>query len=983
MKQFYQQNFLLGLKAILRPFAICLILSSGLFSASAQCPVNIDFELGDFTGWQCYTGSFSGGTLILNPSAPTPNRHEMLSSIPGNGVDPYGGFPQNCPNGSGHSIKLGNNQGGGQAEGISYTFTIPAGQNQFNLIYNYAIVLNDGGVGHDQFTQPRLLIEVRNITDNLPVPCSSFPFVVGNLQGFFPSPGNPSVLCKSWAAASINLDGNAGKTFEIFFKTTDCAFTAHFGYAYIDVNTQCGSSFVGATFCPDDTLVNVIAPVGYETYRWFNNNFSTVLGTTQTLILNPPPLAGDSVFVELTPFNGYGCLDTLSAKLWDTLTVRSDAGPDRRTCDNNPVQLGGPPEPGRVYSWSPVTGLSNPNISNPIATPSVSTTYTLTVTNSGGGCATPDMVDVKVDILSDSIQQIGPSSHCTITGETVQLKVLPHDTVQWYMNNAAIPGATQPSYFVTQTGAYYAIVQSLSGCSRTTATKQIDIWESPVADFTINAATQCDKGNQFVFANKSTLTTGTLQYAWDLGDGNTATTPDVTHSYNKPGKYIVRLLITAPGGCTDTRIIEVTVNPSPVSAFAVDQPIQCYKDNWFVFTNRSTISTGVLTYTWDFGDGNIDYSNDIAHHFMAPGTYTVKLTARETNGGCAMDSLFKVLVQQSPITGFSIDNNTQCFPGHQFVLTNNSSILSDTLLYSWGMGDGVFKTARDISYSYTKPGGYTIKLVAATLAGCKDSTSHNVTVHPTPSADFTIRSVCEDLQVPIINRTFNNTLSTINYFWDFGNGHTDFVKSPVYSYPNGGNYTVKLTVSTAQCPVSFDTKTVNVTIDNATPGVVYPDKDAAFNFPEPLQARQLGNSVTWSPPTNLSNRFSYTPVFNGIAAQLYTIQIKTATGCITVDTQMVKTHKKIDIYVPTSFTPDGNGINDRLRPFLVGFSKVNYFRVFDRWGKLLFSMNNDQPGWDGKINNKPAETQTIVWMIEAVDVDGVVHNRQGTTVLFR
>jgi len=995
MKHFYRNYPYPGFKNILHTLTICLLFSLKSFFASAQCPTNIDFELGDFTGWECYVGStFAVGTtnvITWSPATPVnpatyPTRFQMMSAVPGNGNDPYGNFPMNCPNGSGHSIKLGNSSGGHEAEGVSYTFTIPLATNQFNLIYNYAVVLNDGGVGHDSTSQPRFVIEVKDLTDNTLITCSSFPFVVGSISGFFPVPGNPSILYKNWAAASINLDSYAGKTIQLLFKTADCTFTAHFGYAYLDVNTECSSAFTGATFCPDDTAVNVVAPSGYESYRWFNL-INPNLGNTQTLTLKPPPLSGDSVFVELTPFNGYGCLSVLTAHLWDTLTVHSNAGPDRSTCDNDPVQLGVPPEPGRVYSWSPVTGLSNPNISNPIATPSVSTTYTLTVTSGGGGCSTPDVVDVHVDILSDSLELIGAASYCIGSGQSAALKVLPHDSIQWFKDNVPIPGAVghQQQLNITQTGAYYAMLFSYSGCNRTTKVQQIDIYETPVAGFTTNAASQCDAGNQnkFIFTNTSVLTTGTLQYDWDLGDGTKASTPDVTHTYSAPGKYTVVLIVTAPGGCTDQRTMEVTVNPDPVTAFKVDESVQCFKDNWYVFTNQSTVISGVLTYTWDFGDGSFDNSNNIAHHYAIAGTYDVKLTARETNGGCTKDSTFKILVQQSPVTDFLIDNNIQCFPGNQFALTNTTNILSDTLLFTWDMGDGVIKTDKDLVYNYAKAGDYTIKLLASTLGGCKDSMTRNVIVHPTPTADFSVRPVCEDILVPVINRTYNNTTSTINYMWDFGNGHKDYVMTPRYAYPVPGTYALKLTVSTAQCPVSYDTKTVNVTIDAVTPGIVYPDKDAAFNYNEPLQARQIGTSVTWTPATSLSNRFSYTPVFRGLSPQLYTIAIKTATGCITVDTQLVKTHKKIEIYVPTAFTPDGNGTNDRLRPVLIGFIKVNYFRVYDRWGKLLFSMNSDLPGWDGKYNGQPVDIQTVVWMIEAVDVDGVVHNKQGTTVLYK
>ena len=74
-------------------------------------------------------------------------------------------------------------------------------------------------------------------------------------------------------------------------------------------------------------------------------------------------------------------------------------------------------------------------------------------------------------------------------------------------------------------------------------------------------------------------------------------------------------------------------------------------------------------------------------------------------------------------------------------------------------------------------------------------------------------------------------------------------------------------------------------------------------------------------------------------------------------------------------------MNPLLRPLTMGIVNVNYFRIYDRWGKLLFEMHSDRPGWNGKLNNQAQELQTVVWMIEAVDVDGNIHHRQGTTVL--
>src|SRR5437868_14980498 len=115
-----------------KTFCATVLLCISFLTVRSQlniCPPNLDFEQGDFTNWECKTGSCSAstGTNVITWTgccAPVPNRHEI---IPGNSaaVDQYGLFPIVCPNGSGYSVKLGNNQTGAQAEGLFYTNTIP------------------------------------------------------------------------------------------------------------------------------------------------------------------------------------------------------------------------------------------------------------------------------------------------------------------------------------------------------------------------------------------------------------------------------------------------------------------------------------------------------------------------------------------------------------------------------------------------------------------------------------------------------------------------------------------------------------------------------------------------------------------------------------------------------------------------------------------------------------------------------------------
>jgi gliding motility-associated-like protein len=596
---------------LLIPFCI-LVNTSKLFAQT--CPVNIDFETGDFTGWTCYTGYVSAGggqnTISLTPSGgPVNNQHTMCSANPGNGVDEYGGFPVNCPNGSGHSIRLGNNTGGGEAEGISYEFTIPANENFYNIIYNYAVVFQDPN--HLEYQQPRMEIEIINVTDNATISCSSFTFYPfgSPLPGFqvSPNPGsNTTVYYKDWSAVSVNLDGLAGKTIRLFFKTSDCTFRRHFGYAYIDVNSECSGTFVGATFCRGDSLVNVTAPYGYQSYSWYDSSFTQLLGSSQILTFSPPPPPGSVVGVVLVPYDGYGCLDTLYASLVDTLKVKSFAGRDTISCNRNPVPIGSPPKPGLVYQWSPALGLTNPNIANPFAAPDNHTSYVLRTSNEGGGCVDFDTVLVRAAPLNDSLFFTGSPEFCIGRGDSAVFSVQPADSIQWYRDDTLIIGANKPVYRVTETGTYYAMLMSSEGCRLKTITKYIKITSVPVAAFNVARPNQCLVGNLFAFNNTSTNAVGSLQYTWTLGDGTFEYTPNVVYRYTKAGVYNVKMLVRSSSVCADSAMATINVYPNAVADFTV-APV-CINLPAQVINNTVEPGTSPVNYNWILGNGQVSTS---------------------------------------------------------------------------------------------------------------------------------------------------------------------------------------------------------------------------------------------------------------------------------------------------------------------------------------------------------------------------------------
>ena len=113
--------------------------SSNIFSQT--CPPNIDFETGSFNSWECFQGTTrsSGGinAINLNLTTPITNRHEIMSSK--TDKDKYGNFPVVCPYGGNYSVRLGNEQIGAGAEGVSYTFTVPGTVDSFSFTYFYAV----------------------------------------------------------------------------------------------------------------------------------------------------------------------------------------------------------------------------------------------------------------------------------------------------------------------------------------------------------------------------------------------------------------------------------------------------------------------------------------------------------------------------------------------------------------------------------------------------------------------------------------------------------------------------------------------------------------------------------------------------------------------------------------------------------------------------------------------------------------------------
>ena len=406
-------------------YTVALLIASCHFlrAQPIPCPPNLDFETGTFQLWTLYTGTWStSGTppaVIYTynwspPGPPVAGRHEIMT---GSGVDPYGNFPVVAPGGGTYSLKLGNDQTGGQMERARYYIHVPNSANNYSFVYRYAVVFQDPS--HNSWEQPKFQIRAYDSATGIQVPCSDQLYIASsNIPGFILSPVGNDVYYKPWSSGSVNLSGQAGKTIIVDFETFDCALGGHFGYGYVDM-ISCGTYNAVVAACNlTGCGVTLAAPPGYMTYQWYTSNWQPVVGgASQIVPCVPAPNPASYFYVVLVPFSGPQCADTLQTNLVAdvTLQLTSDT-----LCykGGTPVQInaniGGGIPPLNIQWTGP--DLSCYDCPNPVSVTTGNPLYTVTVTDSNG-CYRKD----TIEFLESNFTMGAGDSFITCIGTPVQL----------------------------------------------------------------------------------------------------------------------------------------------------------------------------------------------------------------------------------------------------------------------------------------------------------------------------------------------------------------------------------------------------------------------------------------------------------------------------------------------------------------------------------------------------------------------------------
>lgn len=682
-----------------------------------------------------------------------------------------------------------------------------------------------------------------------------------------------------------------------------------------------------------------------------------------------------------------GCFDSTFVLINIHPLVVVAAGPDTSICEGNSVNL---TATGTVnYVWTPATDLNTTIGSLVISTPSISTTYYVTGTDSSG-CSNSDSVKVSVNpkpLVSFTAQAVCLGDTTVFTNTSTSVGGFSSVWLFGYNSDSAT--STNTSFFYPLCNNYLVslIVTSDSGCvAALTDTAFVDC--KPSAAFTVNNVCTNEVA---VFINTST---GASSNSWDF-DYNTGidnTTQSPTHFY-AAGNYNIQLIAGSVNGCKDTIFHNLIVFPKPVANFVSDSV--CLGDNSTFAGSSAVLSDTIISWEWNFGDNSpLGATQNPVHTYSNAGTQNVSLIIT-SNNGCNDTITQNAVVHTLPDALFSAGN---ACTGSNIPFTDFSTIPSGGAIQSWAWdfdNGGVINTNQNPSNSFITSGSYFVQLIIVSNFGCKDSITKEITVNPNPIVNFSsIDTIgCSPLCITFQNSSFISSGSIISSLWDFGDG--SIASDPNHCYLNNSDslishFNVSLTVTSDSGCVTVGTKNNYIAV-YPTPNADFSVQPQTTTITDPIisitDLSTGANFWNWnfgdgSAPLSTSLQIPY--AYSDTGTYIITLIISNQYNCIDTAYQTIIIEPDFVFFIPNSFSPNGDGINDNFTGKGV-FIKIFEMSIFDRWGNLIFFTNNIDKAWDGKANHgsETAQEDVYVYSIKITDTKRIKHNYKGIVTLVK
>lgn len=367
----------------------------------------------------------------------------------------------------------------------------------------------------------------------------------------------------------------------------------------------------------------------------------------------------------------------------------------------------------------------------------------------------------------------------------------------WKFGDGGSSVISNPAHLYNNAGIFTAklIIENNNGCIDSVE-KSVNVINRPIAGFSVSNV--CSDFPVIITDTSTALSSFINTWKWNFGDGDSLFisnpglyTPNISHTYNNPGNYIIKLLISN-NVCSDTAIRNIEVYHNPIAAFSV--PDNCLNQNT-LFSDTSVI-TGypIVSRLWSFGDGGNSNLQNPTHLYSNSGNYIATLSITDSRG-CVGYASRNLNIYPLPQANFT--NSQTCFhDSTQFTdlsFGNGGNIINRI----WNFGDlTATSSLQNPKHYYNAPKNYSVSLIIKNSNQCIDTVIHSITVDSLPQANFTNNTVCQGNQTVFTNTSVNHGSINNSWSWKFGdNIGVSVLQNPFYTYQNHGIFYAKLLVT--------------------------------------------------------------------------------------------------------------------------------------------------------------------------------------------
>ncbi len=407
-------------------------------------------------------------------------------------------------------------------------------------------------------------------------------------------------------------------------------------------------------------------------------------------------------------------------------------------------------------------------------------------------------------------------------------------------------------------------------------------------------------------------------------------------SYTTAGNYTI--VLTGVMGCDSLATLKLTVNPVTTS------------------TTHAVTCSGLLPYNWN------------GYSYSTPGLHTVILVS---SAGCDSVATLDLSIQPSP--SILMVNSPVLYCQYASTVALAATLndpLAHLVWYNSATGGTGSLTAPIPSSSSAGSINYFVSQVNGSCEGPRAMITVTVKGKPVLGPDRSV-SICfgDSANLSAFYPAAGNAVS-----WTYnGSPAPDPVAATI-----AGSYQV-VVLNSSGCS---DTAVINLNIQSPVVAHAGNDANVEYNIPYQLTGSG-GGEYEWSPAAFLNDPFIVNPFATITANTSFILMVKDKIGCIAFDTVNLRVLNGPTFYVPTAFTPNGDGLNDIFRPSAVGISSLDYFRVYNRYGKLVYETSEIGKGWDGVYKGMKQNTGNFVWWVRGTDRKGQVKLLRGNVMLIR